>query len=135
MAQAVKQFIDRVMARVGGRERVIDIGLSCSAFIFKSERAQEMLINRMAATGMSEDDMVARLGTSRAQYQRVLLISALVLLAIGFATREIFGETAIGRIESVVMFVGLIATAIRVKRSDKPSPMSMQSISEVFRKK
>lgn len=135
MRQAVKQFIDRVVARLGGRERVIDIGLSCSAFIFKSERAQEMLINRMAATGMSEDDMVARLGTSRARYQRLLLISALVLLAIGFATREIFGETAIGRIESVVMFVGLIATAIRVKRSDKPSPMSMQSISEVFRKK
>ena len=135
MRHVVEQFIDRVMARVGGRERVIDIGLRCSAFLFKSDRALDMLISRMAATGMSEDDMVDALAASRVRYQRMLLIAALVLLAAGFAIREIFGETTIGRIGSVVMFVGLVAAAIRVRRSDKPSPMSMQSISAVFRKK
>ncbi|MBC7620789.1 MAG: hypothetical protein H7293_17690 [Candidatus Saccharibacteria bacterium] len=135
MRQSVKQFMDRVTERVGGRERVIDIGLSCSAFIFKSDRALDMLISRMAAAGMSEDDMVAALAASRARHQRMLLITALVLLAVGFAIREVFGETTMGRIGSGVMFLGLVVTAVRIKRSDKPSPMSMQSISEVFRKK
>ena len=69
----MEQFIDRVMARAGGRERVIDIGLRCSAFLFKSDRALDMLINRMAATGMSEDDMVAALAASHVQYQQNLV--------------------------------------------------------------
>ena len=72
MRQAVEQFIDRVMARVGGKDRVIDIELRCSAFLFKSDRALDMLINRMAATGMSEDDMVTALAASRVRYQRNL---------------------------------------------------------------
>ena len=127
--------MSRVTERVGGRERVIDIGLSCSAFIFKSDRALEMLVNWMTSAGMGEEEIETSLAASRARYQQTLLISALVLLATGFAIREIFGETTIGRIGSVVMFFGLVATAIRVKRSDKPSPMSMQSISEVFRKR
>ena len=123
------------MRKAVDRERLTEIGLSCSAFFFKSDRALDMLISRMEATGMSEDDMVAALVVSRARYQRILLITALVLLATGFGIREVFGETTVGRIGSAVMFLGLVVTAIRIKRSDKPSPMSMQSISEVFRKK
>ena len=42
MRQAVKRFMDKVMDRVGDRERVIDIGLGCSTFVFKSDRALDI---------------------------------------------------------------------------------------------
>ena len=113
----------------------IDIGLNCSAFVFKSDRALDILVKRMAAAGIGEEDIESALAAIRARYQRMLLISALALLVSGFAVREVFGETTTGRIGSIVMFGGLIVTAIRVRRSDKPSPLSMQAISEVFRKK
>lgn len=117
------------------RQSLIQFGIEWAAFVFKSERAVEMLSGQHTASGLSADDAQAVIDARAAFYKKRLLLAAVTMLGLGYAAKELLGGTAAGRLGVIVMYAGLCLAALQYRKTTNSPPLSIKAVTDAFRKK
>lgn len=114
---------------------VLGRGLELIVYVLRIERAEPYLTQHYLSQGMPEANVQGYIAARCNGIRLSLLIAALVITTVGYATSQLLRQSVFGQIGGWTMYLGLLLAALQLKRYGEVSSGPLTSMLSMFRKK